>query len=1224
MGHTPITEFGHTSYKGNGQFILPPLQNPPPADKGKGREFHRPTQPSTVSNLLFMGPSTPWKSSTQFLNPPGSKRNPVPGITPPDVGVEPNVLRGLGSINTGIWGEAGLPTDGRLNQSQITQLRDSNLEARNDRENPQGNEGNSPRNNKRSQPPRRENSPSPNGNFPTGNGGGNSGGGGGSGNNPYSGGGDYPSPGGGGSPFPSGGGGGNPFPGGGNNPWPGGSGDPFPGGGHGPPGGGGDPFPGGGGGGGYPDPAIPAGAVIPNDESDLREYIPYGTNVPTIKAELKHENLPSWDGNHDTAIEYFWKVQQLASLGGWIPQALGYWLWNSLKPGSKVQVWFATLTGSEQARMRSHYIHYLRGIKELFLGKKWQMQMNVVFESQAFRQPGHECEAPSTFITRRIMYTRMLVAVEEGSPVEVFIIMQKAPISWGPIIVLETVKNTSMLYSRVTEHEAALSLAAKQETSNVLTAENVVPVLRRMGYYLDRQRGTIDRRAHLGVTPQGESKWVPEKRAYISELDDTIPDTNNTQDILKEAYQALGIRQRPPPKDGYPYPKNDHVTTKMGRLPPSPCKTCGSKNHWDKECPDWAISQVKLGKTALLNEATDEDTETEMMYQSAFSVLISERLASEKAHLDKLNNQDFESAVLLTLANQRTERKTGEGITHVTTPKVTVEEVEDESWAALRKLPKSTHYIMEETELKAVDEIKDPPETPASKVSMEEVEDEFWQEYYKLPKSPHHVLDDNWSDEEVLKESNFTKAQNQDEPLSENLPHHLPPMEPPPTNHGKPIRLLRKRFRPDGASAVGVSVLAVKGWVGSKENDRIDLRLDSCADITLLSEEYYRTLRDKPPLRAGMKLRLWQLTDKDSSIQGFVKIPITMIGEDGELFEAEAEAYVVPGMTVPILLGEDFQLTYELGVTRNVEEGTYVHFGQTNYKVRAQAVERTKDFDRLRQSAMAVGHFVRAKLHRRNKAKRHRKKVKFGVDQTIVRAAEDFKLRPHEFRPIRVEGQLGEDKEWFVEKNLLANANNSFFAVPNVLISARSPWIPIANPTNHPRFIRKGEAIGIIKDPAEFFDTPRNEEWDKLAASATVLEKLIAIQTDTEQKHGDTHSEEEEYGPKTAAMPDPTIYPSTLLEELIDVGSLPENLKKKAWEMLRRREKAFGFDGRLGHLDTKVHIRTVDGQVPISGPMYGSSPEKQKIIEAQLDKWFEQGVIEASRSPWSAPVVIAY
>jgi hypothetical protein len=118
--------------------------------------------------------------------------------------------------------------------------------------------------------------------------------------------------------------------------------------------------------------------------------------------------------------------------------------------------------------------------------------------------------------------------------------------------------------------------------------------------------------------------------------------------------------------------------------------------------------------------------------------------------------------------------------------------------------------------------------------------------------------------------------------------------------------------------------------------------------------------------------------------------------------------------------------------------------------------------------------------------------------------------------------------------------------------------------------------------------------------------------------------EAEDYGPKTAAMPDPEDYNSSRMKELIDVGSLPEHLKGQAWEMLERRVKAFGFDGRLGHHPAKVHIRTLDGQVPIAVPMYGSSPAKRAIIDEQLDKWFEQGVIEPSISPWSAPVVIAY
>ena len=340
----------------------------------------------------------------------------------------------------------------------------------------------------------------------------------------------------------------------------------------------------------------------------------------------------------------------------------------------------------------------------------------------------------------------------------------------------------------------------------------------------------------------------------------------------------------------------------------------------------------------------------------------------------------------------------------------------------------------------------------------------------------------------------------------------------------------------------------------------------------------------------------------------------------------EAEAYVVPNMTVPILLGEDYQQSYEISVTRNVELGTHIGFGQHDHQVRAVPVERTNDFGRLRQSAHMVSQFVRRQFHRHNKGKRHRPKLKFGVEERTVRAAEDYKLKPHECRPIRIEGQLGEDREWLVQKNLLANANDSFFAVPNVLISAANPWVPIANPTDHPRYIRKGEIIGTLEDPAKFFDTPQSaEEAERLYAAADIIRTVISLQVQQDGDQPETvENESEDYGPKTAAMPDPTVYPSDKLEELIDVGSLPEHLKEKAWAMLRKRIKAFGFDGRLGNLPAKVHIRTVDGQVLISTPMYNASPQKRVVIDEQIDKWFEQGVIEPSKSPWSAPVVIAY
>lgn len=184
-------------------------------------------------------------------------------------------------------------------------------------------------------------------------------------------------------------------------------------------------------------------------------------------------------------------------------------------------------------------------------------------------------------------------------------------------------------------------------------------------------------------------------------------------------------------------------------------------------------------------------------------------------------------------------------------------------------------------------------------------------------------------------------------------------------------------------------------------------------------------------MQQGMKMQLWQLTDKDESLRGYVRIPIFMETTVGEIVELEAEAYVVPRMTVPILLGEDYQVNYEVGVTRNVETGTRINFAGTIHEIPAARVERTTDFDRLRQSALLVSKFARAKIHRRNKAKCLRRKIKFGVEEQTVHAAEDYLLKPHQSRKIRVEGQMDEDKEWLVQKNLLANANDSYFAVSN-------------------------------------------------------------------------------------------------------------------------------------------------------------------------------------------------
>ncbi|KAJ7502567.1 hypothetical protein B0H11DRAFT_1907124 [Mycena galericulata] len=132
---------------------------------------------------------------------------------------------------------------------------------------------------------------------------------------------------------------------------------------------------------------------------------------------------------------------------------------------------------------------------------------------------------------------------------------------------------------------------------------------------------------------------------------------------------------------------------------------------------------------------------------------------------------------------------------------------------------------------------------------------------------------------------------------------------------------------------------------------------------------------------------------------------------------------------------------------------------------------RSKDGD------SAIGVSVRkAKAHRREKARRHRRSLKNGKEAQSVRAAEDFLIQPNECRQVRVNGNFQEDKEWFVTSSMLANADDSFFVVANTLISARKPVIPVSNISSKPRFVRKGEILANIFDPKEYFDTPSSEE----------------------------------------------------------------------------------------------------------------------------------------------------
>lgn len=136
---------------------------------------------------------------------------------------------------------------------------------------------------------------------------------------------------------------------------------------------------------------------------------------------------------------------------------------------------------------------------------------------------------------------------------EVYLVMQKAPIWWGPNLNLETVRSTSLLYSRATDHELALVHAAKYESSNVVTSNNLLYTLRRLGIHMDRNR-PIERSAKL-VTSKDDDEVIHEAFLGLLSREECTREISSDPEAMREAFQALKKCQRPPPKGSYPYSK---------------------------------------------------------------------------------------------------------------------------------------------------------------------------------------------------------------------------------------------------------------------------------------------------------------------------------------------------------------------------------------------------------------------------------------------------------------------------------------------------------------------------------------------------------------------------------------------------------------------------------------------------------------------------------------------
>jgi hypothetical protein len=230
----------------------------------------------------------------------------------------------------------------------------------------------------------------------------------------------------------------------------------------------------------------------------------------------------------------------------------------------------------------------------------------------------------------------------------------------------------------------------------------------------------------------------------------------------------------------------------------------------------------------------------------------------------------------------------------------------------------------------------------------------------------------------------------------------------------------------------------------------------------------------------------------------------------------------------------------------------------------------------------------------------------------------------------------------YLEAIPLMRGSDSFISTPHGIVKLESDssfQVQVANTTGRRICIRTGELIGhlfdainMLKSAKELSETELREFTNHAAQLTTLIPSLDTMNGITPQDPASLSQEVEPidtehlgWGPKTTEPGPDQIYPSKRLHEFIDVDpSLTPMQRKALYEVVKRNQAAFGFDGRLGHLKSKVHIKLAPGTKLISMPPYYASPAKHDIIDKQIDLWLSQDVIEETKSPWGAPVIIVH
>ena len=195
---------------------------------------------------------------------------------------------------------------------------------------------------------------------------------------------------------------------------------------------------------------------------------------------------------------------------------------------------------------------------------------------------------------------------------------------------------------------------------------------------------------------------------------------------------------------------------------------------------------------------------------------------------------------------------------------------------------------------------------------------------------------------------------------------------------------------------LGTKATTTKVWLGEPGKNQQSLIADSGSDITLISQAALNQMENPPKIRTGQKVNLIQVTGA-SKISGYVNLPIIFETNSGPV-QIDMEAYVVKGMTTPVILGNEFADQFSILIVQD-ESATYLLFGNSGWQTKIQnsvgSVLQGEDGHTFKIRTIPNLPSLLAKFKAHWRAKKTRRQIRNRILDSNVRASKEITIPPH-------------------------------------------------------------------------------------------------------------------------------------------------------------------------------------------------------------------------------------